>query len=91
MKLNLRVAVGDEAPRDVVVQPTDIVAFERAYKMGFEKMTEDMHLEHIAWLAWHVDARKKVTTLDFEAWLDGMDTVEMGDDTPPLPQAPSEE
>ena len=91
MKLNLRVAVGDGAPRDVVVQPVDIVQFEYKFKLSFAKMADDMHLGHLAWLAWHSEARRKVTTLDFDPWLDSLQTVEMGEDTPPLPVAPSEE
>ena len=89
MKLPLRIVV-DGVERVVTAQPTDIVAFERQYKMGLQSMGADPRVEHLAWLAWHVERRHKNTVLDFESWLDGMDELEMGDTPDPLPVAPSD-
>jgi hypothetical protein len=50
-------------------------------------------MEHIYWLAWHVEHRCKQTTLDYEAWLDTLadlshDDPEQAEADTPLPSAP---
>jgi len=84
MQFDLRV-VHDGEERQVTAGPPTIVAFERKWGMGWGKAMQDVHVEHIAWVA-H-DALHKAALMGdgpavkpFDDWINGLEEIEIVDD-----------
>ena len=56
----------------------DQVAFEQATDRSIARLGDDFRLTDACWLAWHALKRNGKTPKDFEAWLDAVDNVEIG-------------
>lgn len=77
MNLNLLTKYLDGSSEDLTTSPADIVAFESKFDMSVAKLQDNIRFTHIFFLAWHIAHRTKATALDFEAWLETVDTVEL--------------
>jgi hypothetical protein len=83
--------VTQDSTFDVAVTPRIQVEFERHYKTGIAKaFGDELHMESIYWLAWKAATRQGcVPDMTFDAFLDALVDVEMGDDSAPdVPLAP---
>jgi hypothetical protein len=56
-----------------------MVAFEDKYNLSIAKL-EEARMGWLLFLAWHSEKRRKATELDFEAWLDTVETVGQTED-----------
>lgn len=84
IQLDLKVEYQDTTCVTVPVRPVTQVAFERHYKVGVAKVFEDLHVEHIYWLAWDALRKTGAKPPEFDPWLDLVASVEIiepdGDD-----------
>jgi hypothetical protein len=79
MKLTLRIEFSDGTSRDILVSAADMVAFEDKYNTSIARL-EEARIGWLLFLAWHSEKRRKATELEFEAWLDTVETVGQTDD-----------
>lgn len=73
MKIALRLSYNDGTAEDVVCNAADFVAFEREFDVSVT--TVDSKIGNLLWLAWHSLTRVGKTSLEFDAWLNLVDTV----------------
>jgi hypothetical protein len=79
MKLTLRIEFSDGTHKDILVSAADMVAFEDKYNLSIAKL-EEARMGWLLFLAWHSEKRRKATELDYEAWLDTVETVGQTED-----------
>ena len=79
MNFNLQVKFEDGTTRQCVGKAVDIVAFEQKFSMSMTALQKDTRLEHLFWLAWHVEKRTGATGLEFMKWLETIEMVEAFD------------
>jgi hypothetical protein len=77
MNFNLLIKFADGTEKTVSANPVDVVAFESNFNLSVAKLQSEIRLTHVFWLGWHVEKRTKATALEFEAWLELIDIVEM--------------
>lgn len=90
MRMALKVDYDDGRSQRVVTAATDAVAFERHFDKPISVVTS--RLEYMWWLTWRSLTRQSMTSLEFEAWLDTVLSVEDDDkasaDIVPLDHSP---
>jgi hypothetical protein len=74
MKLTLRIEFADGTHKDVLVSAADMVAFEDKFNVSIARL-DDPRIGWLLFLAWHSEQRKKQTTLDYETWLDSVESI----------------
>jgi len=74
MKITLQIQYTDGTTKDVAVSAADMVAFETKYDISIARLDE-ARISWLLFLAWHSENRRKVTPLDYEAWLDTVESV----------------
>jgi hypothetical protein len=74
MKITLQIEYADGTTKEVVVSAADMVAFESKYDISIARLDE-ARISWLLFLAWHSENRRKVTTLDYDAWLDTVESV----------------
>jgi len=74
MKLTLRIEFSDGTHKDVLVSAADMVAFEDKFNVSIARL-DDPRIGWLLFLAWHSEQRKKQTTLDYETWLDSVESI----------------
>lgn len=79
MKITLQIQYADGTTKDVVVSAADMVAFENKYDISIARLDE-ARISWLLFLAWHSEKRRNSTSLDYEAWLDTVDSVGATDD-----------
>ena len=84
MKINLRVEFTNNKKTDVVCSAKDLVAFEDKYQRSIARLEQEMRLTDLLWIAWHSLNRQKITTKDFDSWLDDVESIAPSDDDPKL-------
>lgn len=75
MKLTLRIEYLTGEAVEVVASAPDLVAFEQKFEVAITSLESNFKLTYLLWLAWHSLHRKKVTVLDFEAWVETVENV----------------
>lgn len=81
MKLNLRVTNTDGSAVDIVASAADFVAFELQWDRSIARFSDDFRFTDLCWLAWHTSKRTGKTALDFESWLETIESVDASDAT----------
>lgn len=76
MNFNLLVKYLDGSEKHVSGKAADIVAFESHFDMSVANLEKNLKLTHLFYLAWHSEKRVGETKLDFDKWLETVDTVE---------------
>ena len=76
MQINLQVTFVDESVKVVKAIAADLVAFETKFDLSIARLEQNVKLTHLLFLAWHAENRAKTTGLDFEAWLETIESVE---------------
>jgi hypothetical protein len=66
----------DGAEVQVKPGPADHVAFEAKFEMP---VSDIQQVTHIYWIAFSALRRMKMTSLEFEAWLESIESVEVVD------------
>ena len=80
MKINLQVTYLDKTKKDVTAVAADLVAFETKFNLSIASLQTDTKLTHLFFLAYSVEKRTKaIKDLDFEQWLETIESVEAGD------------
>jgi hypothetical protein len=79
MKITLLIEYADGTKKEVTVSAADMVAFENKYDISIARLDE-ARISWLLFLAWHSEKRRKETDLDYEAWLDTVDSVGSSDD-----------
>jgi hypothetical protein len=79
MKLTLRIQFADGTSKDILVSAADMVAFEDKYNISIARL-EEARIGWLLFLAWHSEKRRKATELEFEAWLDNVESVGQTED-----------
>jgi hypothetical protein len=75
MRMNLLVNYADGKTQEVTASATDLVKFEREFDMSISKLGVDMKFTHLLFLAHSSLFRQGETKLDFDAWLDSVESV----------------
>lgn len=78
MRIAFTITFNDGSAAEAVASVADQVAFEDANDRSIARLADDFRLRDACWLAWHAQHRTGKTALDFEAWLDTVDSVEFG-------------
>lgn len=79
MKLNLLITYKDKTEKPVEATARDFVAFEEKFDMSITRLEKEAKLTHFFFMAWSVESRNKDTNLDFDKWLDEIESVEVVD------------
>jgi len=74
MRIALKVTYADGREQAVMVSAPDLIGFERHFDKPMTAMSTG-RMEYLWWVAWHASKRKALTDLDFEAWVNTVDTV----------------
>ncbi len=75
MRINLSVEMTDGTKQDVTASAVDLVRFEEKYDISIAKLEKEMKLTHLLFLAHASLARQKKTALDFDGWLETVESV----------------
>jgi hypothetical protein len=76
MQINLQLTYTDGTKKVVTATAADLVAFETKFDISVARLEQNVKLTHLLFLAWHAENRAKTTGLDFDAWLETIESVE---------------
>lgn len=79
MNFNFLVKYLDGSEKTVSGKAADVVAFEAHFDLSIATIDKSLRLTHLFFLAWHVEKRTGETKLEFEKWLDTVDSVVAAD------------
>lgn len=79
MQVNLKVKFSDETELDISATAADLVAFETKFDLSVAQLEKNVKLTHLLFLAWNQQRRTGATKLEFEKWVDGVDSIEAAD------------
>jgi hypothetical protein len=82
MRINLNLQLNDGTELDTTASAIDLVKFEEKYDISIAKLQSQMKLTHLLWLAHASLSRQKKTTLDFESWVETVESVGASDKDP---------
>jgi len=75
MRINLSIEQLDGTKQDVTASAIDLVKFEERYDISVSRLDKEMKLTHLLFLAHSSLKRQKKTDLDFEAWVETVESV----------------
>lgn len=75
MKISLRIDFADGTTKDVVCSAPDFVAFEDRFNLSITRLDKEMKFTHLLFLGWTASRRQKLTSLDFEPWVETVDSA----------------
>lgn len=75
MKINLRISFLDGTSKEVTCGASDLVKFEDKFNISVARIQEDVKITYLLFLAWSAEFRTKATGLDFDAWVDIVESV----------------
>lgn len=85
LAISMIVKVQNAEPRKATAIPADMVAFEREFSKSVTSLQDNVYLTDLLWLAWHAEKRTNATGLDFDAWVETVETVETTDEDELVP------
>ena len=74
MKIALVVNTATEQ-RKVVCEFADFVKYEEVHNVSMASIETSLRTRDLAWFAWHSEKRRKITTLDFDAWCETVESI----------------
>ena len=80
MRIEFTITYADGTAAEATASVADQVAFEQQHDRSIARLADDFRLTDACWLAWHSLHRTGKTGLDFDAWLESVDNVEIGQD-----------
>jgi hypothetical protein len=75
MRINLEIEQVDGTKLEVTASAIDLVKFEERYDISVSRLDKEMKLTHLLFLAHTSLKRQNKTALDFEAWLETVESV----------------
>ena len=75
MRLNLGINFSDGSKKEITASAADLVAFEDKFNVSIGSLATSQRLGHLLFLAWHSEFRRKATALDYDKWLDTVESV----------------
>lgn len=75
MRINLTIEQVDGTKLEVTASAIDLVKFEEKYDISVSRLDKEMKLTHLLFLAHTSLKRQNKTALDFEAWLETVESV----------------
>ena len=92
MKLPFRVDYADGRQEILTATAPDIIRFEDEFDLSITKVGENVRMKHLAYLCWLAAKRTETTTLEFDGWLDTVESItdvsSGADPIPPLEMSP---
>ena len=79
MRINLQVTHSDNTTKELSAVAADLVAFENRFDLSVAKLEKEVKLTHLLYIAWSVEKRTKQTALDFEDWVETVESVGIAD------------
>lgn len=76
MQINLQLTFADKTKKLVTSTVADLIAFESKFDLSVSRLDKEVKLTHLLFLAWHAEKRTKATELEFESWVETVETVE---------------
>jgi hypothetical protein len=76
MEINLQIKFADGTEKTIVANAADFIAFENKFDRSIATLQNDPRLTYLLFLAWNAEKRKKVTDLEFDAWVESVEGVE---------------
>lgn len=77
--LNLDIKLVDGTSTEVTCVASDFVAWEGKFDLSVAKFNQEMKLTHLLFLGWHSLKRTKQTELEFDIWVDLVESVTVGE------------
>jgi hypothetical protein len=79
MKIALEITSAlDSSKRIVMATFPDFIAFEKKFSKSVAKFEAELTLTDLAYIAWHSEHRQKRTGLDFDSWINDVESLELG-------------
>lgn len=75
MKINLQITYSDNITKELTATAADLVAFESKFDLSIAKLEREVKLTHLLYIAWCVEKRTKGTTLEFDAWVESVESI----------------
>ena len=80
MKIALEVTSSlDQKKRTIIAAFPDFIAFEQKFNKSVARFEAELTLTELGFLAWHSEHRQKQTGLDFDSWINDIESLELGD------------
>jgi hypothetical protein len=79
MKIALEITSAlDSSKRIIMATFPDFIAFEKKFSKSVAKFEAELTLTDLAYIAWHSEHRQKNTGLDFDSWINDVESLELG-------------
>ncbi len=75
MKINLRLLFLNGESKEVTCSAADLVKFEEKFEISVGRIQDDMKITYLLFLAYASESRRKATDLDFDNWLQTVESV----------------
>lgn len=81
MQIHMTVEHADGSEAEVTAKASDLIAFERQFDKPMTVFGDPKagRVEYIMWLAWHTSKKVGKTDQEFDAWVDGVEAIKLGD------------
>jgi hypothetical protein len=79
LRIAFQITYADGTAAEATASVADQVAFEQANDRSIARLGDDFRLTDACWLAWHALKRTSKTSANFDAWLESVDNVEIGE------------
>jgi hypothetical protein len=78
LRIQFTITYADGTAAEATASVADQVAFEQAHDRSIARLADDFRLTDACWLRWHSLMRTSKTSATFDAWLESVDNVEIG-------------
>ncbi len=85
MKITITTTYEDGSTVDSSASTVDLVKWEEKNDRSVASLWEKRRLTDFMWLAWHSLSRRGLTESDYDAWLELVNTITIGEDEDPAP------
>jgi hypothetical protein len=75
MRITLRVTFLNGETKEVICSASDLVKFENHFNISVSKIEKEVKISHLLFLVHASETRTKATALDFDTWLETVDSV----------------
>jgi len=75
LRITLRVTFLNGETKEVICSASDLVKFENHFQISVSKIEQDVKISHLLFLVHASETRTKATALDFDTWLETVDSV----------------
>jgi hypothetical protein len=75
MRITLRVTFLNGETKEVICSASDLVKFENHFNISVSKIEKEVKISHLLFLVYASETRTKATALDFDTWLETVDSV----------------